>query len=65
MQPQSDSKSTYLTNYGAYLVRLWQDTPGNAWRASAQSIQHGEVFRFSSLQDLFDFLENETQCRVD
>ncbi|MCB0187617.1 MAG: hypothetical protein KDE31_25285 [Caldilineaceae bacterium] len=43
--------------YLAYLVRLWQETPDGPWRASAQSVQTGEITRFGSQQTLFAFLE--------
>lgn len=46
--------------YAAYLVRLWQDSPGETFRASAQSVQSGEVVRFGSLRSLFTFLETES-----
>jgi len=45
--------------YAAYLIRLWQDTPDGPWRASAQSVQTGEIVRFGSQQALYEFLENE------
>ena len=48
-------------SYNTYLIRLWQDTPDGSWRASAQSIQGGEITRFGSLQALFAFLETETK----
>ncbi|MBV7333693.1 hypothetical protein KFU94_36760 [Chloroflexi bacterium TSY] len=51
---------TLTLSYRAYLVRLWQDEPDKPWRASAQSVQSGEVVRFASLQALFAFLETET-----
>ena len=46
--------------YNAYLVRIWHDAPTSAWRASAQSVQSGEIVRFGSLQALFQFLEAQT-----
>lgn len=42
----------------AYLIRLWQDTPNGPWRASAQSVQTGEIIRFGSQYALCEFLEN-------
>jgi hypothetical protein len=45
--------------YAAYLVRLWQDSPDGPWRASAQSVQTGEIVRFGSQQALYEFLEKE------
>jgi hypothetical protein len=46
--------------YHAYLVRLWQDHPSSPWRASAQSVQSGEVVRFATLEALWQFLERAT-----
>ena len=46
-------------HYTAYLVRFWQDGPNSPWRASAQSVQTGEIVRFGSQQDLYEFLETE------
>jgi hypothetical protein len=46
--------------YQAYLVRLWRESSNVAWRASAQSAEHGEITRFGTLQALFSFLEGET-----
>lgn len=42
--------------YRAFLVRLWQDTPGAPWRASAQSVHTREVIRFASAAQLFHYL---------
>ncbi|MEZ4709297.1 MAG: hypothetical protein R3A44_18965 [Caldilineaceae bacterium] len=46
-------------SYTAYLVRFWQDGPNSPWRASAQSVQTGEIVRFGSQQALYEFLETE------
>lgn len=43
--------------YRAYLVRLWRDGAHEPWRASAQSVQSGELIRFATLEELFAFLE--------
>ena len=58
--PSNDSP-IHRSPYRAYLVRLWQDAPDSPWRASAQSVQSGEVVRFGSLRALFTFLETETR----
>lgn len=47
-------------NYSAYLVRLWQETPQTAWRASAQSAITGQKHYFATLAELFVFLEEQT-----
>jgi hypothetical protein len=48
--------------YLAYLLRLWQASPGepSMWRASLERPQSDERQGFASLADLFAFLENET-----
>lgn len=45
----------------AYLLRLWQAEAeeGAPWRASVESPQTGERRGFSSLAELWAFLENE------
>jgi hypothetical protein len=49
-------------DYAAYLLRLWRETGGRQaqWRASLQNPHTGERVGFSSLQELFAFLEEET-----
>ena len=54
MAQQSANAHSY---YRAYLVRLWRDDSQQPWRASAQSVQSGELVRFATLQELFIFLE--------
>lgn len=49
-----------ISQYKAYLVRLWQDDTQAVWRASAQSVQNGEWVHFATLQELFAFLEIRT-----
>lgn len=44
-------------HYRAYLVRLWRDDVQEPWRASAQSVQSGELIRFATLHELFAFLD--------
>ncbi|MCB0094110.1 MAG: hypothetical protein KDE50_05885 [Caldilineaceae bacterium] len=51
--------------YAAYLVRFWQDAPNGPWRASAQSVQTGEIVRFGSSRALYEFLENEVIISFD
>lgn len=49
-----------MTTYRSYLVRLWQDDPRAAWRASAHCIQTREIERFAELDGLFVFLAAQT-----
>jgi hypothetical protein len=49
-------------NYLSYLLRLWQTTSDGEriWRASVESPDTGERQGFSSLETLFDFLQDQT-----
>lgn len=49
-------------HYTAYMVRLWQDSPQKPWRASAQSAQTGEKVYFTGLEELFAFLQAQTEA---
>jgi hypothetical protein len=53
--------------YLSYLVRLWQTSDGGKqiWRASLESPATGERKGFGSLQELFEFLEEQTQGQMD
>jgi hypothetical protein len=53
--------------YLAYLLRLWQvDDQGEMiWRASVEVPGAGERRGFSSLGDLFEFLETQTEFEDD
>ena len=59
----ADSTSTTTQEishrYQSYMIRLWQDDLQTEWRASAQSVQTGEVIRFSNLDGLFEFLQSQ------
>jgi len=49
--------------YLSYLLRLWQTSDGRKqiWRASLESPGSGERQGFADLQDLFDFLQGQTE----
>lgn len=49
-------------DYLAYLLRLWRASEGGkvTWRASLESTQTRERKGFGSLDDLFDFLQQQT-----
>jgi hypothetical protein len=59
---RSDNYSimTVYTDYHSYLLRLWQETPHAAWRASLQNAATGERRGFSDLESLFTFLRTQT-----
>jgi hypothetical protein len=48
--------------YLSYLLRLWQESDGDAaiWRASLESPQTGERRGFANLASLVAFLEEQT-----
>ena len=46
--------------YQAYLVRLWQESPQDLWRALAKDAQTGDEVRFATLEQLFLFLHART-----
>jgi len=47
--------------YLSYLLRLWpvEDGGERMWRASLESARSGQRTGFASLDDLFDFLEQQ------
>jgi hypothetical protein len=63
-------------SYYSYLLRLWQETDNRQpqWRASVESAQTGETYRFASLEALIAFLRRQAvsatalyqeECRPD
>ncbi len=54
-----DKQQRYLS----YLVRLWQTSDGTKqiWRASLEIPGTGERQGFARLEDLFDFLQTQTE----
>ena len=59
IDPSKDKRPTCST-YHAFLIRMWRDGSLALWRASARSVQTGEVVRFARLTDLFAYLEAQT-----
>jgi hypothetical protein len=49
--------------YRAYLVRFWQDSAAQPWRALARDAESGEEHRFLTIEQLFVFLHRQTQGR--
>lgn len=53
--------STYLS----FLIRMWREEVGNhnvqapEWRGEVEHIQSGQVLRFYSLSELFDYLREQ------
>ena len=60
MNKKQAEQSPILATYQSYLIRLWKDGAMGVWRASAQSIPTGQIIRFASLTELFDYLERQT-----
>ena len=52
------------SGYHAYLLRFWQVGRGRdtAWRASLENPRTGEEKRFSSIQDMHVFLEEQMEA---
>ena len=67
MQNPGAAMSKKQMDYLAYLLRLWPvEGEGKAvWRASLQSPQTRERRGFASLDDLFDFLRQQTDASLD
>jgi hypothetical protein len=50
-------------DYVSYMLRLWREGTGDQgaiWRASLESTRTGELMAFTSLDDLFDHLQELT-----
>ncbi len=45
--------------YQSYLFRLWRDDPDSPLRAVLRDPQSGEVYGFSSLKALYDFIDRQ------
>ena len=54
-------------DYAAYLLRLWRVSGEEemAWRASLQDARTGQRQGFTSLDDLFQFLRQQTKASPD
>ncbi len=51
--------SKHSNNYFSFLLRAWRDHEGAPWRFSLEGTRAGEVVRFTELQGLVTFLENQ------
>jgi hypothetical protein len=47
------------THYRSYLLRIWRDDAFSPWRALVQNPATGERHAFSSLAQLYAFLEHQ------
>ena len=46
-------------NYFSFLLRAWRDHEGAPWRFSLEGAHTGEQLRFTELEGLVDFLQNQ------
>lgn len=53
---------TRTSAYHSFLLRLWQEDPADPWRASLQNVQTGTVVRFTNLNALVVFLQEQAIC---
>lgn len=53
-------------HYLSYLLRLWKESSHvpPLWRASLQSPHSEEIHGFSGLEDLFDYLKDQTGEKI-
>ena len=49
------------TDYHAYLLRLWRESPGGPWRALLQDAATGERHGFAGLIAVVRFLETQME----
>jgi hypothetical protein len=50
-----------MTNYHAYLIRLWRDDEQQPWRAELVSPQSGEARRFATPEQAYAYLQQELE----
>lgn len=53
--------NTSMTDYHAYLIRLWRDDEQQPWRAELVSPQSGETRRFASPEQLFSYVQEQIE----
>ena len=46
-------------NYFSFLLRAWRDHEGASWRFSLEGAQSGEQLRFTELEGLVAFLQDQ------
>ncbi len=62
-QSGTESRNPHKPDYQAFLLRLWRVKEDGqlAWRVSLEQVDSGEKHGFSSLEELFAFIERFTQ----
>lgn len=51
-----------MTNYHAYLIRLWRDDQHQPWRAELVSPHTGEARRFATAEHLFSYVQQQMEA---
>lgn len=54
-------RNAHTLRYQSFLIRLWQDSEGGAWRGSLENPHTGELRAFARLEDLLNFVQAQTQ----
>lgn len=56
---------TTSRSYISYLLRLWRMEDGDQpqWRAALEDPHTGQLISFTSLEELFAFLREQTTCQ--
>jgi hypothetical protein len=55
--------------YMSFVIRLWRENnlqPGETplpWQIEAEHIQTGQVWKFETLSELFDFFQQQTKTK--
>jgi hypothetical protein len=52
------------TAYQSYLLRLWCESDGDEWRASLENVVTHECHHFSSINALFEYLNEHTGQQI-
>lgn len=50
-----------MSDYHAYLIRLWRDDMQQPWRAELVSPHSGEARRFATSEQLFLFMQQQME----
>lgn len=56
-EDRNERQSPNGSIYRSYLLRLWQEAPGDGDRAVLQDVMGGETCGFPSLESLFAYLD--------
>ena len=47
--------------YQSYLLRIWKENHDGEWRASLQNVASGECRNYASLNELYDYLNQQAE----